>query len=154
MPSFNGCLQITSFLCFLPRCTSPRTVLNCGILQHFSNLGTRWTHKLRVVIACPALCIYVFYVFSAHVNHIANKQYDIQYTDSETLIAFCYLQQLLRLRHHWHVLGKGFLKFGSKTLLKPSFSAQTLDLYRVLHSVAKLSPFLSLPFQLPCTMYT
>jgi hypothetical protein len=76
------------------------------------------------------------------------------YTDSETLIAFCYLQQLLRLRHHWHVLGKGFLKFGSKTLLKPSFSAQTLDLYRVLHSVAKLSPFLSLPFQLPCTMYT
>ena len=77
MPSFNGCLQITSFLCFLPRCTSPRTVLNCGILQHFSTLGTRWTHKLRVVITCPALCIYVFYVFSAHVNHIANKQYDI-----------------------------------------------------------------------------
>ena len=31
----------------------------------------------------------------------------------------------MRPRYHWHVLGKGFLKFGSKTLLKPSFSAQT-----------------------------
>lgn len=72
------------------------------------------------------------------------------YTDSETLIAFCYLQQLLRLRHHWHVLGKGFLKFGSKTLLKPSFSAHTLDSYRVLHSVAKPFPisFSALPVTL------
>lgn len=66
---FNGCLRVTSFLCVLPRCTSPRTVLNCCILQHFSNLGTRWTHKLRVVFV--SVC---YLSFSALINSSVDLQ--------------------------------------------------------------------------------